>query len=55
MSKSLAQVKANSNFNATWLKKFKGFENYSDKQAEETVKVLQELAAIACRHIQNTS
>ncbi len=44
-----------SSFNATWLKQFKGFENYSDEQAEAVVATLKELATIACRHIQNTS
>lgn len=55
MSKLITQIQEKSSFNATWLKEFKGFENYSDKQAEEVINTLQELAQIVCRHIYNTS
>lgn len=38
-----------------WLRKFKGFENYSDQEAERELKELDELSRIICQHIQNTS
>lgn len=38
-----------------WLRKFNGFENYSDQKAKIELKELDELSKIICQHIQNTS
>lgn len=52
-------TKKNNNKNVSldseWLRTFKGFENYSEYEAENTIITLQKLANIACRHIINTS
>lgn len=42
-------------YDAEWLKKFEGFEEYSDKKAENTINKLEEFAKILCEHLQNSS
>jgi hypothetical protein len=39
-------------FNSTWLKTYKGFEDYSEEEAEKILEQLRELANIVCRHVQ---
>ena len=42
-------------YDAEWLQKFEGFEDYSDKKAEETISKLEEFAKVICEHLQNSS
>jgi NADPH-dependent 7-cyano-7-deazaguanine reductase QueF len=44
----------NGTFNSTWLKTYKGFEEYSEEEAERILEQLRELANIVCRHAQKT-
>ncbi|WP_157517949.1 hypothetical protein [Flagellimonas lutaonensis] len=39
-------------FNSTWLKTYKGFEGYSEEEAENIIEQLQKLADIVCNHVQ---
>ncbi|WP_180272345.1 hypothetical protein [Maribacter sp. 4U21] len=55
MSKVLIEPKQkNGTFNSTWLKTFKGFEDYSEEEAERILDQLRELANIVCCHVQKT-
>jgi hypothetical protein len=42
-------------FSPDWLRSFKGYENFSDNQAETEIKKLEQLSTIICGHIRNTS
>lgn len=44
-----------SKYDSEWLQKFEGFEEYSDKKAEDTINKLEEFAKILCEHLQNSS
>ena len=44
-----------SRFNSEWLQKFRGFENYSNEEANRTIKQLEMFADVVCRHFMNTS
>jgi heme-binding NEAT domain protein len=48
----IEQRQKNRTFNSTWLKTFKGFEDYSEKEAEKILEQLRELTNIVCRHVQ---
>jgi len=53
MSNPIIELKRkNRTFNSTWLKTYKGFENYSEEEAKKVVEQLRELAGIVCRHVQ---
>jgi len=56
MSNSIFEPKQkNKIFNSTWLKTYKGFEDYSEEDAEKIVEQLQALANIVCDHVQKGS
>tara|TARA_R110002012_G_scaffold134120_1_gene287347 strand:- start:1307 stop:1480 length:174 start_codon:yes stop_codon:yes gene_type:complete len=38
-----------------WLRTFKGYESYTDEEAESELKKLEQLSALICRHLRNTS
>ncbi|MEN8815702.1 MAG: hypothetical protein ABF274_02365 [Nonlabens sp.] len=42
-------------YDAEWLQKFDGFEDYSETQLKETIIQLDSLATIVCSHLLNTS
>jgi hypothetical protein len=42
-------------FDAQWLRAFKGFETYSEKEAIETIQQLEQMATTVCVHLSNTS
>lgn len=48
----IEQRQKNRTFNSTWLKTFKGFEDYSEEEAEKILEQLRELTNIVCRHVQ---
>ncbi|WP_318311582.1 MULTISPECIES: hypothetical protein [Flagellimonas] len=53
MSNPIIELKRkNRTFNSTWLKTYKGFEDYTEEDAEKIVEQLRELADIVCRHVQ---
>ncbi|MEL6975875.1 MAG: hypothetical protein AAGL29_10835 [Bacteroidota bacterium] len=55
MSNPTIQLKQNKRtFNSTWLKTFKGFEGYSEEEAENIIQELQKLANIVCEHVQKS-
>lgn len=56
MLNSIIELKRkNKVFNSTWLKTYKGFEEYSEEDAERIVAQLQKLANIVCDHVQKES
>jgi len=56
MSNSIVELKRKHKiFNSTWLKTYKGFEEYSEEDAERIVAQLQKLANIVCNHVQKES
>ena len=56
MSNSILEPKQkNKIFNSTWLQTYKGFEDYSEEDAEKIVEQLQALANIVCDHVQKGS
>jgi hypothetical protein len=57
MSNSIVVEKQNQRrtYSTEWLKSFKGFEHYSEKEAEEVIRNLEDVATIVCTHLINTS
>jgi hypothetical protein len=43
------------NISSEWLRTFKGYESYTDEEAENEIKKLEQLSALICRHLCNTS
>lgn len=44
----------NQKMTAERLRKFKGFEKFSNQEAKEVIKKLEHLAKIVCKHVQNS-
>jgi hypothetical protein len=44
----------NQKMTAERLRNFKGFEKFSNQEAKEVIKKLEHLAAIVCKHVQNS-
>lgn len=50
MSTSIIEKKK---YKPEWLRKFKGFENYTEEQADKELEKLELLASIMAQHLQN--
>jgi hypothetical protein len=57
MSNSIVVEKQNQRrtYSTEWLKSFKGFEHYSEKEAEEVIRNLEVLGEVICKHLMNSS
>ncbi|WP_452223727.1 hypothetical protein [Lacinutrix chionoecetis] len=50
MSTSIVKKKK---YKPEWLRKFKGFENYTEEEADKELEKLELLASIMAQHLQN--